>query len=103
MVEVLYIGGSGRSGSTILDSILGQFEGFMSVGEVRFIWKRGLIDDRLCSCGEAFSDCPFWTEVLDRAFGGASGIDPARILELMSRGTRARRMILPPLPRRKLE
>jgi hypothetical protein len=92
MVKVLYIGGSGRSGSTILDSILGQFEGFMSVGEVRFIWKRGLIDDRLCSCGEAFSDCPFWTEVLDRAFGGAAGIDPGRILELMSRGTRARRI-----------
>lgn len=92
MVKVLYVGGSGRSGSTILDSILGQYDGFMSVGEVRFIWKRGLIDNRLCSCGEAFSDCPFWTEVLDRAFGGGAAIDPQRILELLSRGTRARRI-----------
>ena len=33
-VKVLYIAGSGRSGSTILDRILGQLDGFFSVGEL---------------------------------------------------------------------
>ena len=33
--KVLFIGGYGRSGSTLLDRLLGQIDGFVSVGEVR--------------------------------------------------------------------
>jgi hypothetical protein len=90
-LKVLYIAGSGRSGSTILDNILGQYEGFVSVGEVRFIWERGMQEDRRCGCGQAFSTCPFWSEVLDRAFAG-SPPPPERMIELLRRGTRARQI-----------
>jgi hypothetical protein len=63
-VKVLYIAGSGRSGSTILDNTLGQIDGFFSVGELRYIWERGLIEDRLCGCGERVHQCPFWAAAL---------------------------------------
>jgi hypothetical protein len=91
-IRVLYIAGSGRSGSTILDNILGQLEGFVSVGEVRFLWERGMIDDRLCGCGRSFSTCPFWSEVLTKAFGSPRGVDPVEQVALLSRGIRARRI-----------
>ena len=40
-VRVLYIGGWGRSGSTLLDRVLGQVPGVVSLGEVRELWQRG--------------------------------------------------------------
>ena len=69
-LTVLYIGGYGRSGSTVLDRVLGVLPDAVSVGEIRSIWGAVLREDRLCACGQRFSACPFWTEVGDRAFGG---------------------------------
>lgn len=89
-MKVVYIAGSGRSGSTIVDNILGQLDGWVSVGEVRFLWERGMLEDRHCGCGEPFSACPFWQPVLARAF--PDGVDPARMRGLLDRGTRARRI-----------
>jgi hypothetical protein len=88
-MKVLYIAGCGRSGSTILDNILGQLDGFVSVGEIRYLWQRGMIGDRLCGCGEPFSACPFWTDVMQRAQTDGT-FDAARMVELLGRGTRAR-------------
>lgn len=68
-VTVLYVGGTGRSGSTVLANVLGEAPGHVSVGEVRFLWQRGILEDRLCGCGEPFSGCAFWADVLDRALG----------------------------------
>ena len=69
-VRVLYVGGTGRSGSTIVANALGALDEVISVGEVRFLWERGIIQNRLCSCGEPFSGCPFWRDVLQAAYGG---------------------------------
>ena len=66
---VLYIGGTGRSGSTMLANVLGEIPGFVSVGEVRFLWQRGVLQDRLCGCGAPFSRCRFWADVLDITLG----------------------------------
>ena len=74
-VRVLYIGGCGRSGSTLLDRMLGELPGFVSTGEVRFIWERGLAENRLCGCGETFRECPFWHSVGEEAFGGWDALD----------------------------
>lgn len=62
-VPVVFIAGMGRSGSTLLDRLLGTAPGFHSGGELAGIWKHGLVDDRLCSCGARFSSCPFWQAV----------------------------------------
>ena len=53
--RVLVIGGWGRCGSTLLDMLLGEIDGFVSAGEVRELWLRGCVEDRPCGCGDARS------------------------------------------------
>lgn len=79
-VRVLYILGWGRSGTTILDNILGQVDGCFSCGELRYLWDRNLIENRLCGCGLEFSECSFWKKVLDRAYGGAHNIPTQQVI-----------------------
>jgi len=79
-VKVLFIGGYSRSGSTLLDCMLGQLPGVFSTGELAYIWTHGLEQNRLCGCGSRFLECPFWTEVGDLAFGGWDGVDAARMI-----------------------
>jgi Sulfotransferase family len=80
---VLYLGGVGRSGSTILDLMLGQIPGFVAVGELSYLWGRH--DDDLCGCGRRFASCPFWLSVGERAFGGWSHVDRSRLAALRDR------------------
>jgi hypothetical protein len=84
-VRVLYIGGWGRSGSTLLARMLAQVPGLTAVGEVRDLWLRGCIEDRMCGCGARFHGCEFWTAVGQRAFGGWSNVDPSEMLRLRSK------------------
>ena len=86
-VEVLYIIGTGRSGSTLLASILGSTVGMFSAGELRFIWERGFIEDRRCGCGRHFHECPTWSGVIDETFGDAPP-DAGRMMREVSHVTR---------------
>lgn len=52
MVRVLSIVGYTRSGSTLLDSILGELDGVFSAGELHYLWERGLLEHRTCGCGD---------------------------------------------------
>jgi UDP-N-acetylglucosamine transferase subunit ALG13 len=79
---ILYIGGWGRSGSTLLARMLAQAPGVVSVGELRDVWLRGCTENRLCGCGRPFLECPFWTAVGDEAFGGWARVDTASMLRL---------------------
>jgi len=76
-LPVLFVGGLGRSGSTVLDMLLAQEPGMVPVGEVRHLWERGLRDNDLCACGAPFHDCLFWQAVGDHAFGGWRRLDSA--------------------------
>ncbi len=71
--KILYIAGWDRSGSTILDNILGQIEGFRSVGEFRDVWseyhRAAQGEYILCGCGARLEQCEFWNGVLTEAFG----------------------------------
>jgi hypothetical protein len=82
MARVLYIGGVGRSGTTVLERALGELPGYHVLGETVHLWQRALVDDELCGCGRPFSGCPFWTAVGERAFGGWDRVDPAEVLAL---------------------
>ncbi|HYY80504.1 MAG TPA: sulfotransferase [Actinomycetes bacterium] len=81
-VRVLFIGGLGRSGSTLLERMLGQLDGFCPVGELVHVWERGLQANNLCGCGEQFRDCPFWRKVGEEAFGGWDALDVEQVLAL---------------------
>jgi Sulfotransferase family len=90
--RVLFIGGSGRSGSTLLDLILGQVPGAWPVGELSYVWLRGLKENELCGCGRPFRECPFWKEVGIEAFGGWERLDPEATVGLRARVDRVRYM-----------
>lgn len=78
-VKVLYIAGADRSGSTLLDQLLGELGACFSGGELTMIWKQGLIRERSCGCGRALTSCPLWSAVLERAL--PSGTQPNQFAE----------------------
>ncbi len=91
LIPVLYIGGDGRSGSTILSAILGNHEGYLPVGELPDVWQ-ALQTNELCGCGAPFSDCDFWSAVGVAAFGGWHGVDAEDAISDDALYTRHRRI-----------
>ena len=92
-VHVIYITGAGRSGSTLLSNILGQLPGAVSVGELYYLWARGLEDNILCGCGTPVRDCHFWTRVLQR-MRETTGIEDIGVpLRAGVKGTRTRHLV----------
>jgi hypothetical protein len=81
-VRVLYLGGLGRSGTTLLERVVGELPGAVPLGEVVHLWRRDLCDGERCGCGEPFLACPFWTAVGERAFGGWRHVDVDRVVTL---------------------
>jgi hypothetical protein len=71
----VYVAGTGRAGTTLLERLLGLVPGVVPAGEVIDVWLRGPVRNERCGCGERFADCPFWSDVGAKAFGGW---DPAR-------------------------
>jgi hypothetical protein len=90
-VRVVYVGAHDRSGSTLLDRLLGTRDGSRSVGELRQFWGRGLLRNQLCGCGVPLRDCPFWGSVASTGFGGVEHIDAQSMLELQRSVERLRR------------
>lgn len=82
--RVVFIGGSGRSGSTLIERLLGELPSVCNVGEVVHLWERGLLRGETCGCGTPFPACPFWARVGEVAFGGWDQLDVARFLEVKS-------------------
>ncbi len=65
-LTVLCLIGWGRSGSTIIENILGQIDGFFTVGELHYLWSRSLPKGWLCGCGASIRDCGVWKDVLEQ-------------------------------------
>src|SRR5579871_6231605 len=85
-LRLLYVGGSGRSGSTLLGRVLGEGQGAICVGETQYLWTRGLRENVRCGCGLPFAECSFWTAVGETGFGGWGRLDDRRVAAL-DRGT----------------
>jgi Sulfotransferase domain len=56
--------------------------GYCPVGELVFIWERGVRRNDRCGCGERFADCPFWDQVGKAAFGGWDQADASQAVRL---------------------
>lgn len=80
--DVLYVGGFGRSGSTLLERSVGELADAFALGELVHLWERGLAKNEKCGCGRPFRQCPFWAEVGKVAFGGWETFDTDRALAL---------------------
>jgi hypothetical protein len=90
LVRVLFLGGLGRSGTTLLERLLGELPGVCPLGEVVHLWERDIAGDERCGCGKHFSDCDFWQAVGEKAFGGWHHVDVWRVLALRSTVERTR-------------
>ncbi|HEX2105421.1 MAG TPA: sulfotransferase [Solirubrobacteraceae bacterium] len=82
LAKVAFIGGSGRSGTTLLALALGNVAGCVAVGELHWLWERGLLRNELCGCGAHFRDCAFWSTVGTEAFGGWDQVDARELGDL---------------------
>lgn len=67
-VTVVYVAGYGRTGSTLLDLLLGRVDGWFSVGEFRQFWHARR-DEWRCGCGEGVATCPTWSKVVAQLDG----------------------------------
>lgn len=63
--EILYIMGTGRSGTTILEVLLTSSERIVGSGELKHIVRDGFIRDVQCSCGQPTHECALWSKVLE--------------------------------------
>ncbi|MBT2230780.1 sulfotransferase [Nonomuraea sp. NEAU-A123] len=88
----MYLGGLGRSGTTLLERLLGEIPGVAPLGEVVHLWARGVLAGEPCGCGAPFPACPFWREVGETAFGGWTPTLAERVLTLRHRLDRTRRI-----------
>lgn len=83
--HVVYLAGFGRSGSTILERVLGAVPGWTNVGELVDLSRSVYANDERCGCGEPFRRCPFWVAVGKHAYGDSQGwndADMARVSQL---------------------
>jgi Sulfotransferase family len=78
-----------RSGSTLLDTLLGSVPGFFSAGELHYLWERGLIERRRCGCGRPLTECPVWEAVLRTGFPHYPP-EPATVMRLQRQCARTR-------------
>jgi Sulfotransferase family len=86
----LFLGGLGRSGTTLVERLLGELPGVCALGEVVHLWQRDIRDDERCGCGARFSGCTFWHRVGALAFGGWHNVDVDRVHRLRAAVERTR-------------
>lgn len=103
-LKVLFIGGTGRTGSTLVDRLLGSAPGWFSGGELAFLWRLGLLRGGLCACGQKVAECDVWGTALERVFG-LDGADAERMVTLRQRfwSIHLPLMAVPPLARRRFD
>jgi len=63
LTKVIYITGSGRSGSTLLNALLGSVDPVFGVGELARLPQSGWIDGEYCACGLTVNRCLVWAEI----------------------------------------
>lgn len=91
-VTVVYLGGFGRSGSTLVERVLGAVPGWVNVGELVDLARSVAPRDERCGCGVRFSVCPFWGEVGEVAYGGWTADVLARLADLHRAAARQRHL-----------
>ena len=84
-LKVLSVVGAGRSGTTVLASILGEVDGFASAGELRWLWERGVQAERPCGCGIIPAHCAVWSPVIEQTLARtAANASPGKVESIVS-------------------
>lgn len=64
-MNVLYVMGYGRSGSTLMDRLLGSYDDIVGCGELTNVAESGWVNNEFCSCSQRVRSCVFWSSVYD--------------------------------------
>jgi sulfotransferase family protein len=62
-LRVLYVIGTARSGSTVLNTLLGSHHDVIGAGELGYLSEHGHAFREVCSCGVPATSCEFWSRV----------------------------------------
>ena len=92
---VIFVAGAGRSGSTLLNGLLGQSPDVVALGELRYLWERAILGGRHCSCGRQVTSCERWGPVVARSGAECHARSMAADLDVVMR---ARNLFSPPTP-----
>lgn len=92
---VVYIAGDGRSGSTLLDRLIGVYPGVFSCGELGNLVQSTTSSEQFCACGSRARDCDFWTSVLGRWSASVPDFTEREYRGLQRRFERLRRLLRP--------
>jgi|GEM_PF-619691 len=65
-IDVIYIAGAPRCGSTILDRVFGTLDGVASFNELNRLFRTRVSKEEMCACGKTFQGCEFWEQVMGR-------------------------------------
>lgn len=91
-MTVVYLGGFGRSGSTLVERILGGCPGWSNVGELVDLARSVVPGDERCGCGARFSECPVWRRVGEHVAGGWDRAPLAEMARLQRAASRQRHL-----------
>ena len=81
--RVIFVVGYGRSGSTLLDMMLGAHPDIFGAGEMATICRHVWPNDEYCACHQRVRSCPLWSEAI--AEWQRSGVDIAAHRDLQQR------------------
>jgi hypothetical protein len=84
MTKLVYIGGYGHSGSTLLEYLLTGCPELLACGEVASVIRDGLKKQQ-CTCGRRSEACPIWSQILSAGAPLSSTTHEALALALLAR------------------
>jgi hypothetical protein len=86
-LRLVYIAGVARSGTTVLDNVLGNHPLIQSVGELARLpsdaWLQNF--EHYCACGERSKNCPFWVAVQQAWCNSNGNIAIPKYIELQNK------------------
>lgn len=68
--KLIYLLGAGRSGTTLLATVLNAQKGITTLGEMHQLYDH-VAKNKTCACGEVLSECSFWSGIIETT--GRSG------------------------------
>jgi hypothetical protein len=101
VLDVIYIAGAGRSGSTLIERLLESYPGVCSIGEIGLLSHFVLrLDHDLseigCPCGKSMPDCEAWQAI--RRCAGLSDDEIRELISLQHRVLRLRSFFMAFIP-----
>lgn len=85
MITLYSVVGFARSGTTLSGRRIADAISAPCLDELFMVWRRGVIEDRMCTCGLTFSRCDHWSSIRLAAPGAISAKTAAMASRVVER------------------